>query len=307
MGQEKAREPYFDGDPSGFVHLRVRTKCSLGHRGIDVEDLVERVRELGMTQVAVADKWTLAAIPSFCKVAQQVGVKPIVGLEVDILYPGLNDGKSQRGALILLVKNADGYRNLCRLVASFARADSFINPAIELEEFEHMGLSDGLIGVSPCEDGIISRLLVRSGWQVGVEAARKLAGIFDEGDFYLGIGFAPFDDEENTKVMADENDTMVDLAAEVGCKVVVADVAQCLEKDDVYDFGLLFSEEYSGRIAFGDTYYFKSAAEARYEFESFPQAVAATLEIAAKCDFELEPMKPIIPRSPCIVEGETDE
>src|SRR5205085_4407511 len=76
--------------------------------------LTSRAAELGYTAVAVTDVHNLFAGVRFCRVAQQDGVKPILGADLWLLPEGLEEPPER---LTVLVENEVGHRNLCCLIS----------------------------------------------------------------------------------------------------------------------------------------------------------------------------------------------
>jgi DNA polymerase-3 subunit alpha len=89
-----------------FVHLHCRSSFSLFEGVSKSQDLVTAARRLKMPALAITDRNALYGAVHFYVQAQKAGVKSVLGMEVD-----LDDNSS----LVLLARNMDGYRNLCRL------------------------------------------------------------------------------------------------------------------------------------------------------------------------------------------------
>ena len=99
---------------SAFVHLRLHTEYSLVDSVVRIPELVARVAELGMPAVAVTDEHNLFAMVKFYREALAKGVKPIIGVDLQIAEPGERTPPSR---LTLLCMNDAGYRRLTRLVS----------------------------------------------------------------------------------------------------------------------------------------------------------------------------------------------
>ena len=67
---------------SQFVHLHLHTDYSMLDGACDVEQLVHRVKELGMPSVAMTDHGNIFGAVHFVNAANKAGVKPIVGCEL---------------------------------------------------------------------------------------------------------------------------------------------------------------------------------------------------------------------------------
>jgi DNA polymerase-3 subunit alpha len=99
-----------------FVHLHNHSHYSLLDGLTKIDDLLTRVKELGMDAVAVTDHGNLYGAIEFYKKALAAKIKPILGIEAYIA-PG--DHKEKKPTqeekyfhLILLAENNIGWKNL---------------------------------------------------------------------------------------------------------------------------------------------------------------------------------------------------
>ncbi|MCJ7764677.1 MAG: PHP domain-containing protein, partial [Thiovulaceae bacterium] len=192
-----------------FTHLHLHTEYSLLDGANKISALVERVKELGMTSVAMTDHGNMFGAIDFYKQMTAAGIKPIIGMEGYIHNGQEIDDRStkQRFHVCLYAKNQKGYENLMYL-SSKAYIDGFYYfPRINKKELrEH---SEGLICSSACLQGEVNWHLnlsnernVRNGAE-GYEGARRVALEYKEifgDDFYLelmrhGIGDQLYIDE----------------------------------------------------------------------------------------------------------------
>jgi DNA polymerase III alpha subunit len=122
-------------------------------------------------------------------------------------------GERQRGShLVLLARDATGYRSLCRLISRANLAGTKAVPRFSHELLaEHV---EGLVALSGCREGEIARRLLVGDREGARAAAAVLAGRFP-GAFYLELShhFLPDDDWLVTETAA--------LAGDVGLPVVV--------------------------------------------------------------------------------------
>ena len=143
------------------------------------EQLAERAAELGLPAIALTDHDAVyGAVPFFAR-ARELGVKPILGIELTLTAADPASG-GLSGHLTLLAENQAGYRNLCQLVTQ-ARADRPKGEAglPDARLPEHAG---GLICLSGCRRGPVARPLLEgsparpaprwSGWWKSSAAAR---------------------------------------------------------------------------------------------------------------------------------------
>ena len=147
-----------------FTHLHVHTEYSLLDGVCRIKKLIERVKELGQTAVAITDHGNMYGAVEFWNTAREAGVKPIIGCEVYVARRTRHDREPKFDAspyhLILLCENNEGYKNLVKLV-SLASIEGFYNrPRVDFELLQKY--HSGLICMSACLAGEIPRLLVVS-------------------------------------------------------------------------------------------------------------------------------------------------
>ena len=100
-----------------FTHLHLHTEYSLLDGACRIEGLMQRVKALGQTAVAITDHGVMYGCVDFYKAAKKAGVKPIIGCEVYVAtrtrFDKVNriDGSNH---LVLLCKNETGYKILSR-------------------------------------------------------------------------------------------------------------------------------------------------------------------------------------------------
>jgi DNA polymerase-3 subunit alpha len=109
-----------------FAHLHVHTDYSLLDGFSNVKKLTKRVKEMGMSSVAITDHGTMFGVIEFYNAAKENGVKPIIGLEAYMAARGMQDRDPQldkkSSHLLLLAENDTGYSNLLK-IASAAQLD----------------------------------------------------------------------------------------------------------------------------------------------------------------------------------------
>ena len=151
--------------PMSFVHLHVHTEYSLLDGACRIDALPERVKALGQTALAVTDHGVMYGAVAFYKACKAAGVKPLIGCEVYVA-PGSRFGREHKvdsaySHLILLCKNAVGYRNLCYLVSAGFTEGFYLKPRIDWPLLhEH---AEGLVCLSGCLAGYIARSAAAGG------------------------------------------------------------------------------------------------------------------------------------------------
>lgn len=171
-----------------FTHLHVHTEYSLLDGACRIDRLMERVKALGQTAIAITDHGAMYGCVDFYKAAKKAGVKPIIGCEVYVAtrtrFDKVNriDGSNH---LVLLCKNETGYKNLIKMVSA-GYVDGFYNkPRIDRDLLEQH--HEGLICLSACLAGEIPQALLAGDFEKAKNIARYYSGLFGEGNFYIEI------------------------------------------------------------------------------------------------------------------------
>lgn len=90
-----------------FVHLNVHSHYSQSWGVGTIDELCQAARDLGMEQLALTDTNGLYGVVPFVQAAQEAGITPLIGSE---LVAGGHRA-------LLLVKDHEGYANLCRVIS----------------------------------------------------------------------------------------------------------------------------------------------------------------------------------------------
>lgn len=143
-------------------------------------DLLQRAKEFGQKAFAITDHGTLAGAWDGLKAARKTEIKLIIGCEMNFA-DNFDDNVPLRH-IILLAKNAEGYRNLLtlnklgydNLIVAFKKAIPRIDWKL-LQEY-----STGLICTTACGNGIISQLIMQKNNEKALETAKKLQQIFGD-------------------------------------------------------------------------------------------------------------------------------
>ncbi len=272
-----------------FVHLHVHTQYSMLDGAIRLDDLLDRCREYGMEAVAITDHGVMFGALEFYTKARAAGIKPIVGCEFYLAADGRHSRKRSGGGnfhLVLLAMDKTGYRNLLKL-ATIAQLEGFYyKPRIDKEVLRRY--SDGIIALTACLHGEVPWFLARGEEETALQRARELKDIFgDRLYFELQENSIP----EQTVV----NNGLKKLAAELDVKLVATNDCHYLNRDESYAHEVLLAIQTSrtisdpNRFKFStDELYFKSPGEMASRFEHCPEAIANTVEVAGRCNLELD-------------------
>jgi DNA polymerase-3 subunit alpha len=274
-----------------YIHLHNHTEYSILDGCLKVTDLAEAALKNGMPAVAITDHGNVFGAVSFFKEARARGVRPILGCEAYVA-PGsrLDKGGSPNEEthhfhLVLLVKNEQGYRNLCQLLTKGYLEGFYYRPRIDKEILA--GRTEGLIALSACLKGEVNFLLARDQDERAEKAAREYAALFAPGDFYLELQDHGLERQQaiNPKIIA--------LARKLGLPLVATNDVHFLQREDTETQDVLICIQTNKKVTdqdrlrfSGDQFYFKSSEEMAELFKDIPEAVQNTARIAAQCDFE---------------------
>ena len=338
-----------------FTHLHVHSHYSVLDGMSKVPDLVDKAIKLGMPAIALTDHGCMYGIKElldYCKKANKklkekaaeegieyVPFKPIVGVEAycarrsrlqhDKDLKAINaEGKTyivdQSGwHLILLAKNMQGYRNLCKIVsASFMEDSYYRRPRIDKELLEQY--HEGLICCSACLGGelpqkIMEGLAFGSGLEAMNEAEKTIEwfkGIFGE-DYYIEIQrhqtTKEGSDQHVYQVQKEVNPVLVELAKKHGVKVVATNDVHFVEEEhaEAHDHLVCVSTNHfiddDNRMHYTKQEWLKSPAEMEAIFSDIPEALENTQEIVDKVEIYDIDSGPLMPKFPIPEEFGTEE
>src|SRR5690606_32469777 len=173
-------------DLSDFAHLHLHTQYSLLDGAIRTRDLCKTVHERGMRSVAVTDHGNMIGTLQFYEEAKKHGIKPILGCEA-YLSDGDMDARTDRKNyhIVLLAKNREGFANLQRLVSFGYLRGFYYNPRIDRKVLRDH--AKGLIGLSACLSGHVSRLLLADKVDEARQRVLEYKDIFDPDCYFLEL------------------------------------------------------------------------------------------------------------------------
>ncbi len=274
---------------SPFVHLHVHTQYSMLDGAIRLDDLINKSKEYGMEAVAITDHGAMYGALEFYTKAKKAGVKPLVGCEFYISQTNHLTHDKTAGHnfhIVLLAMNKAGYQNLMKL-ASIAQTEGFYyKPRIDQELLA--AHNEGLIALTACLHGEIPWLITNENMDAARKKAIALQKIFGD-RLYFEIQENGID--KQTKV----NQGMMELGKEMGVKLVATNDCHYLKQNESYAHEVLLCIQTGKtindpkRFRFStDELYFKSPDEMVSRFSYCPEAVTNTLEVAERCNLELE-------------------
>ena len=262
-----------------FTHLHLHTEYSLLDGACRIEGLMQRVKALGQTAVAITDHGVMYGCVDFYKAAKKAGVKPIIGCEVYVAtrtrFDKVNriDGSNH---LVLLCKNETGYKNLIKMVSAGFTEGFYNKPRVDHELLEEY--HEGLICLSACLAGEIPQALLAGDYEKAKNLARYYEDLFGKGNYYIEIQDHRLDEQRTVLPL------LVRLSRETGIPLVATNDAHYLEKEDSRMQHILICIQTNKTVndddvlEFGtDEFYVKST-----------EACENTNRIAEMCSFDFE-------------------
>jgi DNA polymerase-3 subunit alpha len=278
---------------SRFVHLHCHTEYSLLDGANKVDKLFQRIKSLKQPAVAMTDHGNMFGAIEFYREAMKQGIKPIIGCEIYVAptsrfeKKGVDKGpKEYNNHLILLAMNREGYRNLCKLVSIGYMEGFYYKPRIDKELLRE--LNGGLIALSACLQGELCQALSAGNAEKAKAAAETYASIFND-RYYIEIQDNKLTEQEKV------NRLLVELAKDLSIPVVATNDCHYGERADFHAHDVLLCVQ-TGKTVNEDNrlkmetdeLYLKSVEEIKQGFDYCPEAVERTLEIADRCNVEIE-------------------
>src|SRR5882672_3377120 len=276
-----------------FVHLHLHTEYSLLDGACRLDRLMDKAHDLKFPALALTDHGVLYGAIDFYQAARAKGIKPIVGCEVYVA-PGSrlekrtsSGGRDVYNHLVLLAKDEIGYRNLIKLATAAHLEGYYYKPRIDKEILA--AHKEGLIALSGCLASEIPESITRDQLPKAREAIDWFKQTLGAENFYLELqnhGIA-----EQAKV----NRHLIPWAAEFGLKLVATNDVHYVEKSDwqAHDclicLGTQTTLQDQRRMRYvPEQFFLRSADEMKALFAEVPDAVQNTMEVAEKCNLEIE-------------------
>lgn len=293
-----------------YVHLHNHTHHSLLDGLSKVDELVQRVKDLGMNAVAMTDHGTLSGAIEFYKACKAKDVKPIIGIEAYVAARTIHDRDpakdKARYHIILLAMNNTGYQNLMKLSTTANLEGVYYKPRIDHDLLEKY--NEGIIALSGCASGEVGENLRAGNYEEAKRIAAWYKSVF--GDRY----YMEVQGHEDWDVQRKINEGVFRISEELGIKSVLTCDAHYISEQDSETHEILLcvgtgsylSDE--GRMSLKDFHlHVTDPAELIENWGSrHPELVSNTRAIADRCDVTLEFGKILIPTFP-VPEGETEK
>jgi len=276
---------------SEFVHLHLHTQYSLLDGACRIPEILAIAKSFKMDSLAITDHGSMFGAIDFYLEAQKVGIKPIIGCEVYVAPQsrleksgGIEDAANH---LILLARDEEGYHNLMKLVSIGYLEGFYYRPRIDKEVLAQH--ASGLIGLSACLKGEIACRILQKRFNDALKTADTYQNILGKDNFYLEI-------QGNT--IAEQkivNAGLIKISGELGIPLVATNDVHYPTKDRAAAHEALLCIQTQTTLDDPkhmrfqtEEFYFTSPAEMKELFSECPEALKNTLEIASRCNLELD-------------------
>lgn len=284
-----------------FVHLHNHSEFSLLDGLSKLEEMVKRVKDLGMKAVAITDHGNMYGAIKFYKICVEEGLKPIIGCEIYVARRTRNDKvagvDTDSNHLILLAKNNTGYKNLMKIISIANLEGYYYRPRTDMELLKEY--HEGLICLTSCVNGYVSEPLLQNQEDTAKKRAEDLSEIFGKDNFYLEL-----QKHINVKEQDILNEKLIKLSQKLGIPLVATNDNHYIKNIDAQAQEILLCIQTQTTI---DTknrklsmisspdFYIKSKEEMTGLFIDVPEAIENTVKIAEMCNVDITLGKWIMP------------
>ena len=276
-----------------FVHLHLHTEYSLLDGACRLDRLMEKAKELQFPALAITDHGALYGAVDFYKAAREHGLKPIIGCEVYVAPGSRLERKAAPGGgdayhhLGLLARDETGYKNLIQLATKAQLEGYYYKPRIDKEILA--AHKEGLVAMSGCLASEIPELIVQEQFSKARDTIDWFKQTLGADNFYLEL------QNHGIPEQAQVNRHLIQWAKEFGLKLVATNDVHYVEKahshahDCLICIGTQSLLSDTKRMHYKpEQFYLRSAEEMKALFSEVPEAVRNTLEVAEKCNLEIE-------------------
>ncbi len=281
------------------VHLHVHSEYSLLDGACKIDKLVARAAEFDQPALALTDHGVMNGAVELFSAGRKHGVKPILGCEAYLVddHTRRAPGRLERYHLTLVAATPTGYRNLVKL-SSAGFLDGFQRgkPSVDLQQMA--AHSEGVIALTGCLASKFCQNLLADDVAAARGHADELTQIFGPENVYFEV-------QKNGLAEQDKcNEGIVRIAREMGRPLVATGDVHYLRREDYHHHAALLCVQTKStlsqpKISFEtNEFYLRSNQEMLDAFAEWPEAIASTVEIAERCDVEIELGRQLIPRYP---------
>src|SRR5438309_4160894 len=284
---------------SACAHLHVHSEYSLLDGACKIDALAARAAAFDQPALGLTDHGVMNGAVELFTACRNHGIKPILGCEVYVVDDHVRraPGRLDRHHLTLLAATPTGYRNLVKLSSGgFLEGYQRGKPSCDLEQIA--AHAEGVIALTGCLQSKFCQALLNGRPEKARAHADELIGAFGADNVYFEVQKNGLDAQERA------NEGIVRIARELGRPLVGTGDVHYLRREDYHHHAALLCVQTKStlsepKITFDNNeFYLRSTEEMANAFAEWPEAIASTLEIAERCEVELELDRQLIPRYP---------
>ena len=294
---------------SAAVHLHAHSEYSLLDGACKIEAMAARAAELEQPALGLTDHGVMNGAIDLYKACRKHGIKPIVGLEaylVDDRNSAKEQARYERNHLTLLAENDRGFANLVQLTsAGFLEGFSRGKANVDMELLARH--AEGVIVLTGCLQSRFCRRLVEERLDDARAHLDDLIQAFGPEQVYFEVQKNGIEEQDRA------NEGIVRFARELGRPLVATADVHYLRREDFDNHAALLCVQTKStleapKLSFDtNEFYIKSSEEMAESFAEWPEAVPMTLEIAERCELDIELGNLLLPRYPTEDGSEPEE
>ena len=291
-----------DNNSSLYIPLCNHSAYSLLEGMMPVAKLIKAAKDHGFLAVGLSDTGHLFGALEFSLACKEAKIQPILGCKLCLSAQSFELDRTQSYPFVLYVKDSRGYKNLCKLVSlTTVGQKDILREQLTIEQLAPY--TQGLICLSGGKQGILNGPLAHHREEEALFYLRQFHQLFGD-RFYIEISRCEPSIYESM---------LLKWAYDLNIPLVATNEAFYLDPQDsqAHDALRCISQgmyvQDSNRARLPDQYYFKTSQEMAELFKDLPEALYNTLHIAKRCNFFLEPRRPVLPVFPCIENTEETE
>ncbi len=313
-----------------WVPLHVRSQYSILASSASVQALIDRAKQYGLSTFALTDQGNLYGAVEFYKSCKMNGIKPILGCEIQLAPQSRFEKKRVNGhpsgyPIVLLVKNHQGYKNLCKLCSKGFIEGFYYTPRIDKELLQEHAA--GLICLSGSLSGSINSFILQQREEELICEIQWFKQIFGE-DYYLEVQRHPLNHDKIRSCHIEQETWLYqkmiefvekekrvetrlrEISREWKIPLVATNDSRYLDHEDWKAHEILLNILSGEPCEIWETdshgnpkqripnpkrdveptleYAFKSPSEMAELFADLPESLNTTIQIADACEFELD-------------------
>ncbi len=285
-----------------FTHLHLHTEYSLLDGVSKIPQLIEKVKNSGMTACAITDHGVLYGAFEFHQACKENGIKPIIGCEVYVAERSRFDKQAgidnKRYHTTLLAQNRTGYQNLVKIVSLAQKEGFYYKPRVDKELLEKY--SEGIIALTGCLGSPLNQALLNNNEEKAEEWMNFLIDTFE----HVFVEVMRYNDPINDQIIPKQ----LKIAKKYNLKVIATCDSHYIDQKDykIQEIAWCISdgtklEDPNRRQYVSQEFYVKTPQEMYELFSDMPEVVENTMLVAdlvEEYDINFERIQPKFPDTP---------